>query len=201
MANPFDQLVQELARLPGVGRRSAERAALALARKGDAAINPLMEALASVRDGVVACARCGAITTRDANPCPLCVDPSRDDSQLLVVEGAGDILALERSGAYRGRYHSLGGRISPAQGLGPADTTLAALEKRLSEGAVKEVILALATDVEGDATAAFLRERLAPFGVRLTRLAFGLPADSGVRYSDPLTLRRALLWRQEPDGR
>ena len=198
MPDPFATLVQELARLPGLGRRSAERAALSLVARGAAAINPLAEALVAARDGVAACTRCGAITPRGADPCRLCTDPARDDAQLLVVEDPGDILAIERSGAYRGRYHSLHGRISPMSGTGPADLTLGALLARLAEGSVREVVLALPTDVEGDATASWLAEtvaRRAP-SVRVTRLAYGLPADSGVRYSDPLTLRRAIAGRQ-----
>lgn len=198
MPDPFATLVQELARLPGLGRRSAERAALSLVARGAAAINPLAEALVAARDGVAACTRCGAITPRGADPCRLCTDPARDDAQLLVVEDPGDILAIERSGAYRGRYHSLHGRISPMSGTGPADLTLGALLARLAEGNVREVVLALPTDVEGDATASWLAEtvaRRAP-AVRVTRLAYGLPADSGVRYSDPLTLRRAIAGRQ-----
>ena len=197
MSDPFGTLVQELSRLPGVGRRSAERAALALVRKGETALGPLAEALDAVRREVVVCPRCGSVTTRAETPCRLCTDPSRDRTKLLVVEETGDILALERSGAYDGLYHALGGRISPAAGTGPKDLAVAALEARLEAEGVREVILALATDVEGDATAAYLRERLAPRGVRVSRLAVGLPADSGVRYSDPLTLRRALGGRTE----
>ena len=111
------------------------------------------------------------------------------------MEEAGDILAIERSGAWNGLYHALGGRISPAAGTGPKDLAVARLEARLAEGTVRELVLALGTDVEGDATAAWLREKLAPTGVSVTRLAFGLPADSGVAYSDPLTLRRAIVHR------
>lgn len=195
MAAPFESLVQELAKLPGVGRRSAERAALWLVRKGAPALAGLEDALAAVRTGVGLCPRCGAVATAAATPCPLCADPARDRSRLLVVEDAGDILAIERSGAYGGLYHALGGRISPAAGTGPKDLAVARLESRLADGTVREVILALGTDVEGDATAAWLREKLAPTGVAVTRLAFGLPADSGVRYSDPLTLRRAIAGR------
>ena len=197
MPDPFATLVQELSRLPGLGRRSAERAALALVAKGAAAITPLADALVAARDGVAACTRCGANTPRGTDPCRLCTDPARDGAQLLVVEDPGDILAIERSGAYRGRYHSLHGRVSPQSGTGPADLTLGALRARLAAGEVREVILALPTDVEGDATASWLGEtilRTFP-GVRVTRLAFGLPADSGVRYSDPLTLRRAIAGR------
>ncbi len=195
MSDPFNALVRELSLLPGVGRRSAERAALSLARKGDGAITPLVEALLSVRDGVVVCSRCGALTVKTENPCRICTDVTRDASQLLVVEGAGDILALEQSGAYRGLYHSIGGRLSPASGTGEKDLAFKELAARVVDERIGEVILALGTDVEGDATAAYILELLAPTGVKVTRLAFGLPADSGVRYSDPLTLRRAFAGR------
>lgn len=197
MAAPFESLVQELAKLPGVGRRSAERAALALVRKGAPALAALEDALAAVRTGVALCSRCGSVTSAAENPCPFCTDPARDRSRLLVVEEAGDVLAIERSGAWNGLYHALGGRISPAAGTGPKDLAVARLEARLAGGEVREVVLALGTDVEGDATAAWLREKLAPSGVAVTRPAYGLPADSGVRYSDPLTLRRAIAGRGE----
>ncbi|MBR1837758.1 MAG: recombination protein RecR [Kiritimatiellae bacterium] len=195
--DPFAALAQELARLPGMGRRSAERAALALVRRGAAGMDALSAAIAAARDGIVSCSTCGAITTRDRNPCRMCTDPMRDGSVLLVVEDQGDVLSIERSGAYRGLYHVLGGRVSPMAGTGPADLAVDALRRRLSGGAVRETILALPTDVEGDATASWLAEivsRSFP-DVRVTRLAFGLPADSAVRYSDPLTLRRAIAGR------
>ena len=196
MAAPFETLVQELAKLPGTGRRSAERAALALVRKGAPALGALEDALAAVRTGVALCARCGAVTSASENPCRLCTDPGRDRARLLVVEDPGDVLAIERSGAWNGLYHVLGGRVSPAAGTGPEDLAVARLEARLADGSVRELVLALGTDVEGDATASWLREKIAPSGVSVSRLAYGLPADSGVRYSDPLTLRRAIAGRQ-----
>ena len=197
MPDPFERLVQELGRLPGLGRRSAERMALALVGRGPSAITPLAEALVAARDGVTACTRCGAVTPRGADPCRLCTDPARDGAQLLVVEEPGDILSVERSGAYRGRYHALRGLLSPQRGTVPADLTLDALRARLRTGEVRETILALPTDVEGDAMASYLGEMIMKSfpEVRVTRLAFGLPADSGVRYSDPLTLRRAIAGR------
>ena len=196
MAAPFDNLTQELARLPGIGRRSAERVALALVRKGDARIIPLIRALQSLHDTVCVCRLCGSITIHDENPCRLCSDPHRNTSVLCVVEESGDILSLERSGAFKGVYHTLHGRISPMSGSGPNDIRLAELEQRISTGGFTEVILAIGTDVEGDATAAYLAERLANFNVTLTRLALGLPADSGIGYSDPITLKRAIDGRQ-----
>lgn len=197
MPSPFDNLTQELARLPGIGRRSAERVALALVRKGDTLMIPLIRALQDMHDTVCVCRLCGSITTRNENPCKLCSAPGRNTSVLCVVEESGDIRSLERSGAFKGIYHTLHGRISPMSGSGPNDIRLAELEKRISSGSFSEVILAISTDVEGDATAAYLSERLAKFNVPLTRLALGLPADSGISFSDPVTLKRAIDGRQK----
>ncbi|MDD4061511.1 MAG: recombination mediator RecR [Kiritimatiellae bacterium] len=196
MANPFENLTHALSRLPGIGRRSAERIALALVRKGDEVMLPLLEALADVRENVCACRLCGSITTRQDNPCRLCSDTRRDHALLCVVEDPGDIMAIERSGAFTGVYHALHGRISPMAASGPEDIRLAELRRRLEGGAFREVVLALATDVEGDATAAYIAETLSACHVTVTRLAFGLPADSGIGYSDPVTLKRAISGRQ-----
>ena len=196
MATPFDNLTQALARLPGIGRRSAERVALALVRKGDALMGPLISALSDVRDNVCACGMCGSITTRDQNPCRICSDTARDASLLCVVEEPGDIMSIERSGAFNGVYHSLHGRISPMAASGPDDIRIVELEARIAKGSYREIILAIGTDVEGDATAAYIAERLGAAGIAVTRLALGLPADSGIGYSDPFTLKRAINGRQ-----
>ncbi|MDD5705205.1 MAG: recombination mediator RecR, partial [Kiritimatiellae bacterium] len=187
------------ARLPGLGRRSAERAALALVRRPEGLMSDLQQALAQARATVCCCDRCGGFTVRDANPCALCGDARRDDALLCVVEEPGDILAIERAGVFNGRYHALHGKVSAARGTGPTDLRLRALRERVAHEAVREVVLAVSTDLEGDATAAFIREMLKDSQppVRVTRLAFGLPVDSGVGYSDPLTLKRALGGRQE----
>lgn len=201
MPDPFSDLAQELARLPGFGRRSAERAALALVGRGASAITPLVEALVAARDGLDSCRRCGAVMPRGGDLCRICSDPGRDAGLVLVVEDPGDIMAIERSGAFRGQYHALRALISPQAGTSPADTAIPALESRAASGTVREIVLALPTDVEGDANAAYIRERIrkAAPAVRVTRLAWGLPADSAVRYSDPLTLRRAIAGRQASD--
>lgn len=196
-ANPLDNLIRALARLPGLGRRSAERAALALVRRPEALLDELALALREARQNVRCCDTCGAFTTLDANPCALCTDATRDDALLCVVEEPGDIVSIERSGGFKGRYHALMGKLSPARQTGPAELRLQALATRVAEGRVREVLLALSTDMEGDATAGFIAEMLRPRGVRVTRLAFGLPADSGVGYSDPLTLKRAIGGRME----
>lgn len=193
----LDTLVRALARLPGLGRRSAERAALALVRRPGPLLEDLVLALQQARQEVRCCDRCGAFTTVDANPCALCTDPARDGTLLCVVEEPADILSIERSGGFGGRYHALLGKLSPARQTGPAELRLQALAARVAEGQVREVLLALSTDMEGDATAGFIADMLRPRGVRVTRLAFGLPADSGVGYSDSLTLKRAIGGRMD----
>ncbi|MDR2849792.1 MAG: recombination mediator RecR [Verrucomicrobiota bacterium] len=195
MVPPVDNLIRALAKLPGLGKRSAERAALALLRRPDALSDVLVAALQEARASVCCCSVCGGFTALGQNPCRLCTDASRDDTVLCVVEEPSDIFAIERSGGFRGRYHALMGKLSPARQTGPAELRLRALAERAGRGDVAEVLLALSTDMEGDATAGYIGELLKPLGVRVTRLAFGLPADSGVGYSDPLTLKRAISGR------
>ena len=195
MLAPVDELEKCLSRLPGLGRRSASRAALALVREKERLLKPLASALAVAADAVCCCSRCGAFTTRDADPCAFCTDAARDGALLCVVEEPADILPLESSGAFRGRYHALGGKLSPARRLGPEKLRLAALQDRVVREGVREVLLALSTDMDGDATAGYIAELLRGTGAQVTRLAFGLPADSGIAYSDPLTLRRAIRGR------
>lgn len=196
MLPPVDELEKCLARLPGLGRRSAARAALALVRERERLLKPLASALQVAADSVCCCSRCGAFTTRDADPCALCTDATRDGRQLCVVEEPADILPLEASGAFRGRYHALGGKLSPARRLSPEKLRLAELRDRVVREGVTEVLLAVSTDMDGDATAGYVAELLRGTGAKVTRLAFGLPADSGIAYSDPLTLRRAIRGRQ-----
>jgi recombination protein RecR len=195
MVPPVDNLIRSLAKLPGLGRRSAERAALALLRRPEALLDTLAAALQEARASVCCCSVCGGFTSKEQNPCRLCSDATRDDAVLCVVEEPSDIFALERSGGFRGRYHALMGKLSPARQAGPSELRLRALAERVGRGGVSEVLLALSTDMEGDATAGYIGELLKPLGVRVTRLAFGLPADSGVGYSDPLTLKRAISGR------
>lgn len=193
MVPQVDQLVRALSKLPGLGRRSAERAALALLRKPETLSDPLVEALQTARRDICCCPVCGGFTARDRVPCALCVDPARDSSRLCVVEEPADIAIIERSGGFNGRYHALMGKLSPARQSGPSELRLSQLAARAP--AFSEVLLALSTDMEGDATAAYIQELLRPFRITLTRLAYGLPADSGVGYSDPLTLKRAIAGR------
>ncbi len=193
----LNRLAASLAKLPGVGRKSAERMAIALARDPTGVLGGLTRALQEVGDTIRSCSRCGYMTPRDQDPCRLCTDSQRDDSMLCVVEDPSAIAALERAGEFRGRYHALMGKISPMNGEGVDGIRVRDLLERVGEGEVTEVILALDTDVESDATASFLAELLNEHGVPVTRLAFGLPAGSGIGYSDPVTLARALKGRQQ----
>jgi len=199
---PLETLVRTLSRLPGLGRRSAGRAALALVREPERLLDPLVTALRDARAEITCCSKCGAFTIRSEDPCSLCSDETRDGSAVCVVEEPSDIITIESSGAFRGRYHVLGGKLSPVRRLGPEKLRIAELKDRIAREGFSEVLLALSTDMEGDATAGYLAETLrawpsAEAPVRVTRLAFGLPADSGVAYSDPLTLRRAIVHRCE----
>ena len=196
MIGPIDNLEKCLSKLPGLGRRSASRAALALVREPERLLRPLVAALREAGDTMRCCSRCGAFTTIDRDPCDTCTDETRDGSVLCVVEEPADIISIEASGAFRGRYHALGGKLSPARRCGPEKLRLAELTDRVVREGVTEVLLALSTDMDGDATAGYVVEILKGTGAKVTRLAFGLPADSGIAYSDPLTLKRAINGRQ-----
>ena len=195
--NALAALSDALSALPGIGRRSAERIATYLARHPDDRAAPLLDALAAARDSLAACSICGSVTARDRNPCALCTSPTRNPALLCIVEDPADIPLLERSGAFNGRYFSLMGKLSPMRGQGLQDLRFAALRKLIADSAVTEVLLALNADVESDATASFLRyELLRAFPrLRISRLAWGLPAGSAIAYSDPVTLSRAIRGR------
>lgn len=192
---PIAELEKCLARLPGFGRRSASRAALALVREPGRLLQPLADALRVAAAEVRCCSRCGAFTTTDRDPCDLCSDATRDGGRVCVVEDPADIISIEASGAFRGRYHALGGKLAPARHVGPGRLRLAELQDRVVREGFAEVLLALSTDMDGDATAGYIAEMLKGTGAKVTRLAFGLPTDSGVAYSDPLTLKRAINGR------
>lgn len=188
-------LISALAKLPGVGPRSAERIALHLAQTESAAVKQLADAILQARERIQFCATCGALTEK--SPCPICADARRDASLVCLVERAVDIITIEKSGTFRGKFHVLGGRLSPINGVEPEDLRIADLEKRLTSEPIREIVLALPTDVEGDATCHYLAKRLAPHGVKVTRIAHGLPAGSGLEFADELTLSRALEGRRE----
>ena len=195
MIGPIADLERCLSRLPGLGRRSASRAALALVREPGRLMEPLMAALKSAQGSVRCCSRCGAFTTVDRDPCDCCTDGTRDGSVVCVVEEPSDIVSIEASGGFRGRYHALGGKLSPVHHMGPEKLRFAELRDRVVREGIAEVLLAVSTDMDGDATAGYASEILRGTGARVTRLAFGLPADSGIAYSDPLTLKRAIANR------
>ena len=195
MIAPIAELEKCLSRLPGLGRRSASRAALALVREPARLAEPLLAALKYAHGSVRCCSKCGSFTTLDRDPCDLCTDATRDVSVLCVVEEPADILPIEASGAFHGRYHALGGKLAPARRIGPEKLRISELVTRVEKEGVSEVLLALSTDMDGDATAGYVAEILKDRPVKVTRLAFGLPADSGIAYSDPLTLKRAITNR------
>jgi recombination protein RecR len=194
LPEPLNQLLAALNSLPGIGPRSAERLALHLVQSDPESVRGLAHALLDARERIRACPICGALT--EHVPCAICSDSRRDSSLVCVVERPVDILSIEKAGTYRGHFHVLGGRISPLNGVDPDDLRIKELEQRLSSGTIKEIILALATDVEGDATSFYLAKRLGATGVKVTRIAHGLPAGSGLEFADELTLSRALEGRR-----
>jgi recombination protein RecR len=194
LPDSISALITELGKLPGIGPRSAERLALHLARRDVAQVKQLAQALLTARERIQSCQVCGGLT--ESQPCPVCADAQRDNSLMCVVEQAVDIISLEKSGAFRGKYHVLGGRVSPLNGIGPEDLRIAELETRLQTEPIKEIILALGSDLEGDATCIYLAKRLAPQGVAVSRIAHGLPVGSGLEFADELTLSRAIDGRR-----
>ena len=195
LPDSITQLIAALNKLPGVGPRSAERIALHLVQTDSAIVKQLSDALLFAREKIEFCTTCGALTEK--SPCPICADARRDGSLICVVERAVDILGLEKSGTFHGKFHVLGGKISPLDGVEPDDLRIAGLEKRLTLEPVREIIIALGTDVEGDATSSYLAKRLARGGLKISRIGFGLPAGSGLEFADELTLSRALEGRRE----
>ena len=188
-------LVAALAKLPGIGPRSAERIALHLVQADAAAVRQLAEILLSSRERVRFCQICGALTEKAV--CDLCSDPRRDASLVCLVERPVDILSVEKSGTFQGKYHVLGGKISPINGVEPEDLNIAGLEQRLEHEPIREIVIALPTDVEGDASSFYLAKRLARPNLKITRIAHGLPAGSGLEFADEVTLSRALEGRRE----
>jgi recombination protein RecR len=191
----LENLVAELAKLPSIGQKTAQRLALHLLRQPKEDALRLADAIRTVKERVGFCTVCGNFSEGD--PCALCADPQRDDSVVCVVEQPGDVLAFERTGSFKGRYHVLRGAISPLDGTGPDDLRIRELLQRLEGGSIREVILGTNPNVTGEATALYLSRLLAPLGVRVTRIARGVPMGSDLEYSDMVTLARALEGRQE----
>lgn len=198
----IEDLTTEFARLPGIGRKTALRLTYFLLKRSPEEIRRLARALESVAERVRACSRCGNLTEQD--PCAFCANPRRDAALICVVEEAADIAAIERTGQYQGLYHVLGGRLSPLEGIGPDELNIPALLARLRQdgdaadgAAVREVIVATNPSVEGEATALYLQKLIAPLGIRVTRLARGLPVGGELEYADGVTIAEALAGRRD----
>ena len=195
LPEPILELLAALNKLPGVGPRSAERIALHLVQTDSGTARHLAQAILEAQERIQNCANCGGLT--EQSPCALCTDARRDPAVVCVVERPVDIISIEKAGSFRGKFHVLGGKISPLNGVDPEDLRIAELEHRLAAEPIKEVVLALPTDVEGDATSFYLAKRLAAKQVKVTRIAYGLPVGSGLEFADELTLNRALEGRRE----
>lgn len=191
-------LIDELGRLPGIGPKSAQRIAFYLLQSDPADVRRLAEVLVTVKEKVRFCAICGHVT--DEQTCRICRDPRRDSTALCVVEESKDVVAVEKTGEYRGRYHVLGGAISPIDGIGPDDLRIRDLLQRLTDGEVTEIIIATDPNLEGEATATYLARLLTPMGLTVTRLASGLPVGGDLEYADEVTLGRAFAGRRRLDA-
>lgn len=194
-AEPVSRLIGELGKLPGIGPKSAARLAYYLLRMPEGEARALAEAIIAIKEKTVLCSLCHNIT--DSDPCPICTSDERDQSIICVVKEPLDILALERTGRYKGTYHVLHGVLSPMDGIGPEDLKIKELLERIKTGSVKEVILATNPNLEGEATAMYIQKLLAPLEVHLTKLARGLPIGGDMEYADEVTLTHALDGRQK----
>ena len=197
LPEPIQDLVNALSRLPGIGPKTASRLTFYLLRAPEDVARDLAEALTNLKSGTAYCQVCFNITVSGRTECEVCRSDTRDPGQICVVEEPLDVLALERTGAFAGRYHVLHGALSPIEGIGPEQLKIRELVARVRSGNVREIILATNPSVEGDYTAAYLRQQLEPLGVRLTRLARGLPVGGDLEYADQNTLLRALAGRQD----
>ncbi len=191
-------LIDELGRLPGIGPKSAQRLAFHILQAEPADVRRLAEVLVTVKERARFCVTCGHVTEEEQ--CRICRDPRRDPHSLCVVEESRDVIAIERTAEYRGRYHVLGGAISPIDGIGPDDLRIRELMQRLADGQITEVIIATDPNLEGEATATYLARMLTPLGLEVTRLASGLPVGGDLEYADEVTLGRAFAGRRRVDG-
>ena len=192
---PVQNLIAQVAKLPGIGKRSAERVALHLLKASPDLSRQLAQAILETKSKIRNCSRCGSYT--EADPCEICQSHRRDQSIICVVEGPNDILSLEKTGTFTGVYHALMGRISPLNGIGPEQLRIAALVARVRQEKPAEVVIALGAEVESEATAHYLGEQLAPLGVNVTRIGLGLPAGSALEAADEVTLASALAGRRK----
>ena len=191
---PVARLIEALQRLPGIGPKTAQRLTFFLLKRPIAEVRELAESLVGVKERIVSCSTCFNVTDQD--PCRICADPARDGRLLCVIEEPNDLLAMERTGEYRGRYHVLQGALSPLDGIGPDDLTVRELLARLETGGLAEVILATNPNVEGEATAIYLARLLKPLGVKVTRIAMGVPVGGDLEYTDEITMQKAMEGRR-----
>lgn len=194
-APPLANLINELTKLPGIGGKSASRLAYYILKRPAAEAESLAQAILEVKAKIVRCSNCNNLT--DIDPCAICSDPRRDPALICVVEEAFNIPTIEQTRDFRGVYHVLLGALSPLKGIGPQDIDVAGLMKRLRAGEIREVIVATNPNVEGEATASYIAQQLRPTGVRVTRLAFGLPVGGDLEYADQVTMSKALEGRRE----
>jgi recombination protein RecR len=194
-AKPIDHLIEALTKLPGIGRKTASRLAFHILRSSPSEAQALARAILDVKEKIHLCSICFNLT--DEDPCRICQDENRNREALCVVEGPNDLIAIENTGAFSGRYHVLHGTISPLEGVGPDDIKIRELMERLQREEVREVILATNPTVEGGATALYLTELIKPLGVKVTRIAYGIPMGGEIEYSDGMTLSKALEGRRE----
>ena len=194
-SKPLAQLIEELQKLPGIGPKSAQRLAYYLVKQPAADVQKLAQALTDAKEQIRFCSLCSNLSALD--PCELCANPSRDAGTVCVVSEPKDLVAVERTKEYRGRYHVLQGLISPMDGVGPEQLKIKELVSRLNGDAVKEVILAIPPSIEGEATSLYLSRLIKPLGVKVTRIAFGLPVGGDLEYADEMTLVKALEGRRE----
>ncbi len=192
---PLARLIAELVKLPGIGEKTATRLAFHLLRTDRDNVDQLAQALVGMRDGTRLCSVCLGLTAED--PCRICSDPQRDTDSICVVERPADLIALERSGGFRGRYHVLHGCLAPLDGVGPEQLHISELLRRIQGGGIREVVIATNPTVEGEATAMYLARLIKPLGPSVTRIAHGLPMGADVEYADTMTLGKALEGRRE----
>lgn len=191
----LSRLIAHFQKLPGVGNKTAQRLAFYVLKMPEAEVRSFASTLVEARSKLLTCSSCGNMT--DSDPCPICLDPKRDDKFICVVQESKDILALERTNEFRGRYHVLHGAISPLDGIGPDQLNLKSLLKRVQNSPPQEIIVATNPNVQGEATAMYLAQILKPFNITVTRIAHGLPVGGDLEYADEMTLARALAGRQQ----
>ena len=194
-ARPLAQLIGQLTKLPGIGKKTAQRLAFYIIEMEQGEVNSLANSISEVQENLTYCSNCHNLTQKD--PCHICNDPKRNEQLICVVESVKDIVAMEKTGEYSGLYHVLHGAISPIDGVGPDDIKIKGLLPRVQENEVEEIILATDPNVEGEATAAYISQLMKPLGIKVTRIAHGLPVGGDLEYADEVTLSKALEGRQE----